>query len=52
MSAKSSRQCPKCKGTELIILPWLGVIYQCKKCGYRGPLTIEKRTRKTKKLKI
>jgi len=36
-------QCPKCKSENLNFLPWLGMIYECKDCGYRGPLVIEKK---------
>ena len=40
------RECPKCKSKHLKYLPWLGEIYECKKCGYRGPLTLEKLTKR------
>jgi Zn ribbon nucleic-acid-binding protein len=36
------KQCPKCKSKDLILLPWLGLIYECKKCGYKGPVFIKK----------
>jgi predicted RNA-binding Zn-ribbon protein involved in translation (DUF1610 family) len=35
--------CPRCKSRAITL--WmgakLGMIYQCKDCGYRGPLVIE-----------
>lgn len=42
MSTKTTKQCPRCKSKKLIFLPWLGLIYQCKKCGYKGPVFIKK----------
>ncbi|MBU5558058.1 MAG: MGMT family protein [Candidatus Aenigmatarchaeota archaeon] len=33
--------CPKCKQQTLLYMPWLGQIWDCKNCGYRGPLVIE-----------
>lgn len=33
--------CPRCRKQTLIYLPWLGQIWDCKNCGYRGPLAIE-----------
>ncbi|MEM5801855.1 MAG: hypothetical protein QXQ18_00505 [Candidatus Aenigmatarchaeota archaeon] len=38
--------CPKCKKPELKFLPWLGLIYECQNCGYRGPLKVEKENKK------
>jgi C4-type Zn-finger protein len=35
-------ECPKCGGKNLNFLPWLGMIYECRKCHYRGPLTIKR----------
>lgn len=36
-----SMQCPKCENEKLNYLPWLGQIWECRKCGYRGPLALE-----------
>lgn len=36
--------CPKCGGSEIFWasgLPQLWSIWQCRECGYRGPLVIE-----------
>ena len=33
--------CPKCKSKNLKYVPWLGQIWICKSCGYKGPLIIE-----------
>ncbi len=33
--------CPKCGSKNLNYLPWLGEIYECRDCGYRGPLVVE-----------
>ena len=37
------KMCPKCKSKNIFI--WMGaqagVIYECKDCGYHGPLIIE-----------
>jgi len=38
---KKILKCPKCGSTEIDFLPWLGLIYRCRKCGYIGPLIIE-----------
>ena len=34
-------QCPKCKSEDIIYLPWIGQLWECKKCGYRGPVFLE-----------
>jgi len=38
------KHCPKCGSTEIYL--WLGgnlgMIYRCKKCGYIGPVALEK----------
>jgi len=31
-------QCPKCESNNLNYLPWLGQIWQCNNCGYRGAI--------------
>lgn len=36
-------ECPKCKSTSIKFLPWLGMIYECKDCGYRGPVVIKRK---------
>ncbi len=36
-------KCPICGDDDLIYLPWLGQIYECRKCGYRGPVVLEDR---------
>lgn len=33
--------CPRCRKQALLYLPWLGQIWDCRNCGYRGPLVIE-----------
>ena len=34
--------CPVCKkGDKLAYKPWLGEMWECKNCNYRGPLIIE-----------
>jgi DNA-directed RNA polymerase subunit M/transcription elongation factor TFIIS len=33
--------CPKCGSENLNYEPWLGEIYECRNCGYRGVLVIE-----------
>ncbi|HDN68447.1 hypothetical protein B6V00_04015 [ANME-1 cluster archaeon ex4572_4] len=33
--------CPKCGSNNLNYLPWLGEIYECRDCGYRGALVVE-----------
>lgn len=42
--------CPICKG---LVYPYLGfktgMIYQCNKCGYRGPLAITVKAKSKKK---
>jgi len=35
------RRCPKCKSEDLEYVPWLGQIWICKKCGYKGPVVVE-----------
>ena len=36
------KQCPNCRRSKFLIYkPWLGLIWECRKCGYRGPLVIE-----------
>lgn len=32
--------CPARKSDHVNYLPWLGQIYDCPKCGWRGPLVI------------
>lgn len=48
MIMRNQKQCPKCKSKNLMLLPWLGLIYQCKKCGYRGPVFIKRKITKSK----
>jgi len=36
--------CPKCGSENLNYEPWLGEIYVCRDCGYRGVLVIEEDT--------
>ena len=42
------RQCPRCKSADISLVPWLGMIYECKNCGYKGPLVLERRKVKNK----
>ncbi len=37
---KKELACPNCGSKRLVYLPWLGQIYECKDCGYRGSLVI------------
>jgi len=43
MRPESVKVCPKCRSRNIFI--WMGaqvgVIYECKDCGYHGPLVIE-----------
>jgi len=34
--------CPKCKSKDLNFMPWLGLIYECRNCGWRGPVVVRK----------
>ena len=36
-------RCPKCGSKDLKLLPWLGMIYECKKCGWRGVLVVKEK---------
>jgi uncharacterized metal-binding protein (TIGR02443 family) len=40
----AAKICPKCKSLDIFL--WLGgnagIIYECKNCGYRGPVVLEK----------
>jgi len=41
---KGSNHCPRCGSTKLVWasgLPQLWSVYDCKECGYRGPLVID-----------
>lgn len=33
--------CPRCKSADLLYLPWLGQLWSCRGCSYKGPLYIE-----------
>jgi len=35
--------CPKCGSKNLNFLPWLGLFYECRDCGWRGVLAIKKK---------
>ncbi len=35
--------CPKCKSENLNFKPWLGMMYECRKCGWQGALALEKK---------
>jgi len=50
MELDDSMECPVCKNKRMNFLPWLGMIYECKKCGYRGPLVIRKSRGRPKKV--
>ena len=43
-SGKSTiKYCPKCKTANLdIVSGWLTGSYHCRKCGYMGPIILEK----------
>jgi DNA-directed RNA polymerase subunit RPC12/RpoP len=43
-------ECPKCKSKNLNFLPWLGYIYECRDCGYRGPVAVKIEGKNHKKL--
>ena len=40
---KSRKRCPKCGSVDVTLYMGakLGILYQCKNCGYRGPLVVE-----------
>ncbi|MBU0898266.1 MAG: hypothetical protein KKB03_03550 [Nanoarchaeota archaeon] len=40
---KTVKKCPECESKNITFSTGLqlGMIYQCKECGYRGPLIIE-----------
>ncbi|MEM5793719.1 MAG: hypothetical protein QXS48_04395 [Candidatus Aenigmatarchaeota archaeon] len=40
---KKVLRCAICRSKDLNYLPWLGQVYECRNCGYRGPLFIEKK---------
>ena len=43
-------RCPKCGNERANFIPWLGIMWECKKCGYRGPLGLsDKKIKITKK---
>jgi len=33
--------CPRCGSKNLNYTPWLGEIYVCRACGYKGALVVE-----------
>ncbi len=33
--------CPRCGSKNMNYMPWLGEIYTCRDCGYRGALIVE-----------
>ena len=33
--------CPMCGSKNLKYMPWLGEIYECKDCGFRGSFVVE-----------
>jgi len=45
------KYCPKCKSSDIFLYLGgdLGILYKCKKCGYLGPLVLEKPSVKSKK---
>ena len=43
-------QCPNCKNKEFNYYPYLGQIFECRKCGYRGPLVLEDKMQEFQKL--
>lgn len=43
-------QCPKCKKQALKFIPWVGWMYECTNCGYRGPIALEKKEIKKSRL--
>jgi|GEM_PF-5102319 hypothetical protein len=34
----------------MVFLPWLGMIYECKQCGYRGPIALSEIKKMKKKI--
>ena len=40
-SKKYTKACPKCESDDIIYIPWLGQLWECKKCGYRGAAFVE-----------
>jgi len=41
--ADSELCCPMCGSSDLNFKPWLGIVYECRGCGWRGPLALRKR---------
>jgi len=46
--------CPKCRnpGLHLWMGAYVGMIYECSKCGYRGPICLEAGKKSLKKFKM
>lgn len=34
--------CPRCGSDRLNFMPWLGMVYECYDCKYRGPVAVGK----------
>lgn len=44
------KYCIICGKPTLVLVPWAGgLLYECKNCGYRGPLFFEKLKKKSEK---
>jgi len=35
------KRCPLCKSDSINYQPWIGQMWVCQNCGYRGPIIIE-----------
>lgn len=33
--------CPNCKSNNISFDPWMGQMWTCRKCNYRGPLVVD-----------
>jgi len=39
---RAAKICPQCGSPNIVSLFWLGDIYECRNCGYRGPIVIKR----------
>ena len=47
--AKAKITCPKCGSTLMTYNPWLGQMWTCQHCGYKGPIEMVEDSEMTKK---
>lgn len=45
------KYCPKCRSSDIFLYLGgnMGILYKCKKCGYVGPLALEKSRARNRK---